>query len=955
MSARELLFLTPYRLPTQNTLYLADDDVATFLNGLAALWHPAALAGASGPPRLASPYDHEQPAAGHVYAVPETPPLFLPEDWDWRVREAGAVAFRATPDRAATLANLRDALHGFGANLPESAALLDLDPGRAGPFHGVGLGLAHVEALYEAMSHDSLLSVPDLWKEVQEAVTALAGPDADAPRRALQAAAERLLAAREVLYPVTIHVVDLCLPEEGRLEAAWPAALAGGLPVNVLAPAALLGRLGHEQPARLAELRERLAADLADVCGGPYREREDALLPLESQLWNLVKGQAAYQELLGREVRVFARRRFGFHPQLPMLLQSAGISRAVLHAFDESVVPAPRSPVVSWASPDGKQVEAFARAPYPADSPSTFFHLTHYLHRTIMQDGSATLALLHRGKPDDPCYADWVELTRLAPVLGRWTTLSAYLDAVMAGEYLGAPSADEFHGDYLVERCPAEATGGEAPRPADEGGGEPPAPATKSSSGEPVSWFARQVRARRRLDTAWALAALYAGLGRGPVGGEPIEDVLARLEDRLEGGDDLPADELTAAEDGAAEALARRLVAHGPPGQPGYLVLNPCGFRRRVGLELRDAAGAPPLGGAVKACQFGEGTARVVVEVPALGFAWFARPGAPAAAPAGRMRLADARAVRNEFFEAEIDPATGGLRSVRDHRTRVPRVGQQLVFNPGSTMRARDVRVSSTGPALGEVVSEGDLLDAHGRVLATFRQRFRAWAGRPVLELRVEIFPAEPPRGYPWHAYYAARFAWRDERATLLRGVNGSATPTGHTRPETPDFLEVRLGSQNTLVFPGGLPFHQRHGGRMLDVLLVPPGEGATAFDLGIGLDRDYPAQTALGMATPAPLVPTDRGPPHVGAAGWLFHLDAPDLLLTTLRPAPGGADAVLARLLECGGSGGAAELRCARDPRRAALLDARGNHLLELPTRGDAVLLDVNRHDLTTVRVEFS
>src|SRR5438874_1087973 len=70
MSARELILLSPYRLPTQNTLYLSDDDVAAFLNGHAALWHPAAALGAIGPPRIGSPYDFEQPTAGHVYAVP---------------------------------------------------------------------------------------------------------------------------------------------------------------------------------------------------------------------------------------------------------------------------------------------------------------------------------------------------------------------------------------------------------------------------------------------------------------------------------------------------------------------------------------------------------------------------------------------------------------------------------------------------------------------------------------------------------------------------------------------------------------------------------------------------------------------------------------------------------------------------------------------------------------------
>src|ERR1700682_3225073 len=99
---------------------LGNEDVAAFLNGYSALWHPASLLGASGPPRIASQYDHEQPTAGHVYAVPEEPPLFLPEDWDRRVHEAVAVVFRSTPDRPTTLANLMAALDKAGIRNQES-------------------------------------------------------------------------------------------------------------------------------------------------------------------------------------------------------------------------------------------------------------------------------------------------------------------------------------------------------------------------------------------------------------------------------------------------------------------------------------------------------------------------------------------------------------------------------------------------------------------------------------------------------------------------------------------------------------------------------------------------------------------------------------------------------------------------------------------------------------------
>src|SRR5438105_5894731 len=117
------------------------------------------------------------------------------------------------------------------------------------------------------------------------------------------------------------------------------------------------------------------------------------------------------------------------------------------------------------------------------------------------------------------------------------------------------------------------------------------------------------------------------------------------------------------------------------------------------------------------------------------------------------MRLADARTVRNEFFEAEVDPATGGLRAFRDHRTRLNRIGEQLVFNPGSSMRAKEIKVTSNGPALGEIVTIGEIVDEHEQVLALFRQRFRAWLGRPVLELQIEISPRHAAQGYPWHAY----------------------------------------------------------------------------------------------------------------------------------------------------------------------------------------------------------
>jgi hypothetical protein len=929
MSQRELLLLSPYRMPAQNTLSLGEEETAAFLNGYSALWHPAVLTGAASPPKIVSQYDHEQPTAGHIYAVPDSPPLLLPDDWDQRVIDAGAVAFRSTGDRDWTLSNLRAALETakfaeVDADLGKrSRELLEVPAERLAPFLGIGFGYLIVETLFEAMEHEKLLASADLWHAVQEAVSKLIDPDAEAFRQHLKGAADVLMAAREVLYPVTIYIIDLLLLDESRIAEPFPAAFDKGAAINIIATAEVLEKL---QPERLAVLREKVqSGDLIEIITGAYREREDTLLPIESQLWNLRKAQQVFDRLFDADVRVFGRKRFGAHPQLPLLLNGVGISRALLLQFDASVLPNFRSAITNWPSPDGKQVEAFTRAPHAADSAQTYFHLAHYLERTIRQDSAAALALVHTGKPASPWYQDWVELNRFGPILGQWTPLYRFLGDAMSGEYVSAPTADDFHSDYLEER-------------------------TNAHSEQPVSWFARHTRLRRQLDSVWSLAAIHRGLA-GKNDTLQLDGKLTELEEKLESGGD-PGTELADTQKQVSEVLAQRLLARATADRPGYLVLNPCSFTRRVALELDDA-GAVAVEGPVKASQLDGGLARLVVEVPALGFAWFPR-GKPGAAPPKGRTLADKNGVRNEFFEADVDPATGGLKAIRDLRTRINRLGQQLVFNPGSTMKLTEMQVTSTGPALGEIVTSGVLVGEQEQVLAKFRQRLRAWLGRPVLDMRFEIFPEAPPTGYPWHNYYGARFAWGSERAALLRGVNGIGYITTHTRPETPDYLEIRQGPQKTTLFVGGLPFHQRHSTRMLDVILLPEGETAGAFDISIGLDREHPTQTALGMVTPVPVVATAKGPPHVGAAGWLFHLDASNLLLLGMRPAADGADGMQLRLQEGSVHSGSAEFRCVRNPTRAVFEDLRGSPLTEASVSNDAAVFEVAACDLVHLRIDF-
>ena len=333
MSERHLFLLSPYRLPTSHQIYLNEDEMSAWLSGYTVLWHPALLRMAAGPPKVDSSYDHDFPSAGDVFAIPEAPPLFQPDDWADRVEQSGALRFRAGADRTGTLAELKQAVEASAHFAdPETRGLLDLPLEKIRPFFAIGFGYIMIECLFDAMEHEHLLAVEEFWQHVQRAVEAQIKPDNDEEvRNHLQEAAKLLISAREVLYPINIYLLDLAILDPDRLDAALPASLTYGLPLNLLASGQLLERLANEQPDQFSTIKAKLDPEtqppVLEVVGGVYREREDALLPVESQLWNLRKGRTVGKALLNTKINVYARKRTAFHPQTPQFLQVCGFQQ----------------------------------------------------------------------------------------------------------------------------------------------------------------------------------------------------------------------------------------------------------------------------------------------------------------------------------------------------------------------------------------------------------------------------------------------------------------------------------------------------------------------------------------------------------------------------------------------------------------------------------------------------
>lgn len=923
----EAFLLSPYKPPTSYPVSLNPEEAGAWLAGYFALWHPAVLVKLSRPPQSASSYDHDQPVEGAIYAVPTGPHLYQPEDWSQRLTEAGAQAFQPTADQEQTQAALREAL-AITADVPADWLRL---------FAGLGYAYLVIESLFDAADHDHLLDAEGFWQDVHQAAQqCLAGVTEEAKPH-LRNAADKLRSAREVLNSSNFYLLDLVLLEAGRGNLPWPATLSSGLPLNLLSSADVLEEFATQHPDRFAELKAKFHSDLpsqVDVITASVRDREEHLLPIESQHWSLGESRRVVQKWFSIEPHIAGRVRSAYHPLQPGWLQHHGFKKALMLSLDGATTPNRNACVVNWPGMDGQALEAFGRDPHPVHEPSTFFNLVYTLHQATTSDSKPTVAFLHRGQAPAVGYAELVAFAELSDALGTFTGLGRYLDEYHYGEYIGNAGPDDFFSDDLDERV------------------------TQRRRPDPVSGFHRHHRERRRLDAMYALSAVHRMLTPVSAEDQQEQQKLHELERDLErqGPDRFPESsvesDLQAAEQRITQRLTDRLQARSSPNQPGVLILNPCAFTRRAALEIANFPGPLPVADPTKAAQFENGSAKLVVELPPLGFVWLPRTpsGAP---PKPKLKLAEGYTVRNEFFEADIDPNTGGLRSFRDLRARLNRLGMQLVFNPGSKAVAKSVQITSNGTALGEITAQGELHDDHGTVLARFTHRLRAWLGRPALEVLLEIEPVHQPTGYPWHAYYGARFGWRDDRAALFRGVNSLNSVTTSTRPVSPDYLEIRFGAERTFIFTAGLPFWQKNGQRMVDAVLIPEGEQSQRFEFLIAADREYPMQTAQGWVTPTPVIFTDKGPPNGLTSSWLGHLDLPSLLLTDLRPET-DRRAITARLIECSGYGGAADLRFAMPVQQAQLIDGTGALRRDIVPGEGAIPLEFSAQETFRLRLDF-
>ncbi len=890
---------------------IAGDEADNLLASWTCLWHPNLIAAAGAAPEWRPTDSPPADYADSLIVIPKISHAKTPAGFADRVSTKGAVVLPSSSDRAELVAAALAAVE------PNP---LTLDDPVVKDFFALGFCYLQVELLTRQMRYASYVDDAKFRDAVVAAANAAVANDEQRTKDQLTRSFDLLLEARDHYYPSDAYLINLVLTAPTTLGPALGEELRRPWPTNLLITAQSLEALAERDPAAVELLREQWAADKVSLVGGEYEESELSLASPEQIAARLRKGHDVYARLVGRAPDIFGRRQNGLSPLLPQILTGLGYKAALCVPLDGEPLPVYDQCKTRWEGAGGPAIECLSREVLDAAEPGSFLKFPAAMGYSIDRHHVATTVLAHWPGLASPWYDDFRRTMAYGPILGKFVTLDFYFDHTDTPYGTARYDADQYRSFYWT-RAVAAGT-----------------PDPLSSQIEAAAAAARQAELSpddlRRIT-----------LGRS---GEP-----------------------STSDDQARASLARAITAGGQG--EGCLVVNPFSFARRVLVETNALAAPPAVDDLVRFADKKGAVVQAVVDVPAAGFAWISSGGSPSAPKKGKAPppLIEGNVVRNEYFEIAIQPTTGGVQTFRQYTRRGNLLSQQIVFcheagpsapqsrdeaDRHSTMACDELTATESTAVVGELAARGRLLDPAGQLLARFTQRVRVQRGSRVAQIAIELDPQTLPGEHPWRSYYACRFAWADMGDDLYRTASLTTQRTDARRITSPFFVDVRGVQRSTTLLTGGLAMHRRIGSRELDTLLIVRGESARSFRLGVGLDLTHPLPHALEF-----VAGPDKAVPHVpcplsGPSGWLFHLDAKNVVATSWRPLEedGQVVGVRAGLLETEGRPTKATLRALRDLHSARQTDLVGKTLVELSPSGDGVKIELGGYEFVEVEVRW-
>jgi hypothetical protein len=346
-------------------------------------------------------------------------------------------------------------------------------------------------------------------------------------------------------------------------------------------------------------------------------------------------------------------------------------------------------------------------------------------------------------------------------------------------------------------------------------------------------------------------------------------------------------------------------------------------------------------------------------------------------------RRDEGHVLEHGLLRVQVHPRTGGILSVRRPDDRGNRLSQRLSIrstrpapavgqpweDPAERAEHADMEAESiervpAADGAAAIVSHGRLRLGQ-RELGRFTQRVALVAGLPLAVVDIDVRCTTPPTGPLWEHHAACRFAWHEnDDVEVRRSLHTQSVATERGRLTAPWFIELAdpglspraaaggEPSAGVTILTGGLPWHVRSGGHMLDSILPVATASAgpsTGVRLGVGVGLERPWEAALSLLAAATPVRVAAGPEHVR------------LTVGPVRYDGGRLVAARVGLLESRGRAGEARIEWRHRVVRAVVCDVAGR---ELPAGGGAgpVVVDgrvttvfLRRYEWLHIDLEFS
>lgn len=944
---------------------LDENQAASLLNAFCLAWHPLILQNCERIPRWQAAHDSAGTDRQRVFFLPEPSKEWLPEGWLHDAKKSDCSIFDDLADRQKTEERIAE-LFGEGIELSQDV-LQD--------FFAFGHCYLQIELLNRRMYQYTEIDEVKIQKEMAAATQAVMANDATTARHRLKICFEHLLEVRERFYPVECYLIDLCLMISSIVTEETAGLLQQQYATNLLVSGKELRELQKSHPKIVEILSEKIGKGELEIVGGEHSEKETSLLSLHSILWELENGFRDYREVLGTTPKVWGRRRFGFHAQLPQLLCKQGIDGAIFFPLDDGVFPDVEQSKLRWEGCDGTVIDALGPIPLAADRSNSFLEFSERMAESMEQDHVATVVFAHWPRIETPWFEDFLRIARFAPVLGRFEMLPRYLNETDDPGRLSCYEAKEFFSPTLSRTVAAEEK-------------------------DPISRFADYYFSRYRLDSIKKYRGFHRLLGGSKTSTENEATERLLETDGLNSSSEIRGN-ISRQIDGELESISRLLserLCDPKIEQPGLLVLNSLSFSRRSLVEVPAEYGVESSQEKTLEIHRDENETTVAVTVPSCGFCWIPlianQETETTLSKESSSLVVDGQTLRNEYFEVHVNESTGGVGHIKEYGRRYNRLSQQLAFRfseektvppveenapPTRTFYSRmvceNLEVTKNGPLIGELTTTGKIVDpVDDSVIATFQQKICLRRKSRLLELTMTLKPQVPPSGNPWTTYYASRFAWNNSSCVLTYGAQESAQSVEGKRLESPHFFEIADDEKRTTILSGGIPFHRISGGRYLDSILIPAGETRTEFKMAIAVDEPFPMRAALDFMVPVQKILTKNGINTVNRSGWFFHLDAKNVQLIGIEPWVELVDfpenehssslqietkrdglGFVVRLLETEGRNRQVRLRCFRRFKNAYSCNFLGCVMTELPVEEDAVTIDIAAYEIVDLKLDIA